>query len=114
LGWKKGVPTHAAYSASKFAVIGLTQSMAGEMGEHGIRVNAVGPGIIVGTQMRRELEDMNNAQGLPDVDTRVKTVPLRRAGYPKEVAGVVAFLASDEAAYMTGQAVNITGGLWMH
>lgn len=110
---KKGVPNHAAYSASKFAVIGLTQSLAGEMAEHGIRVNAVCPGIIVDTQMRADAEALNRAQGLPDVETRAKTVPLRRAGYPDDVASVVAFLASDQADYMTGQAINVTGGLWM-
>jgi NAD(P)-dependent dehydrogenase (short-subunit alcohol dehydrogenase family) len=110
---KKGVPNHAAYSASKFAVIGLTQSLAGEMAGHGIRINAVCPGIIVATKMRDEAEAMNKEQGLPDVQTRAETIPLRRVGYPEDVAGVVAFLASDEAAYMTGQAVNVTGGLWM-
>ena len=110
---KKGVPNHAAYSASKFAVIGLTQSIAGEMAAHGIRVNAVCPGIIVETAMRTEAEAANKAQGLPDVHTRARNVPLGRPGVPDEIAGVVAFLASDEASYMTGQAVNITGGLWM-
>ncbi|MYZ46906.1 SDR family NAD(P)-dependent oxidoreductase [Propylenella binzhouense] len=111
---KKGVPNHAAYSASKFAIIGLTQVLAGEMAEHGIRVNAVCPGIIVDTRMREEAEALNRAQGLPDVETRVKTIPLRRAGQPDDIAGVVAFLASDAAAYMTGQAINVTGGLWMN
>ena len=110
---KKGVPNHSAYSASKFAVIGLTQSIAGEMAEHGIRVNAVCPGIIIGTDMRDKAEAMNKAQGLADVGTRVKAVPLRRAGSAADVAKVVVFLASDEASYMTGQALNITGGLWM-
>jgi NAD(P)-dependent dehydrogenase (short-subunit alcohol dehydrogenase family) len=111
---KKGVVNHAAYSTSKFAVIGLTQSIAGEVAEHGIRVNAVCPGIIVGTEMRAQAEIMNQAQGLPDVDTRAKSIPMRRAGYPRDVANVVAFLASDEASYMTGQAINVTGGLWMN
>lgn len=110
---KKGVPNHAAYCASKFAVIGLTQSLAGEMAKHGIRVNAVCPGIIIGTDMRDKAEMMNKAQGLADVETRSRAVPMRRAGTPGDVASVVAFLASDEASYMTGQAVNITGGLWM-
>ena len=110
---KKGVPNHSAYSASKFAVIGLTQSIAGEMAAHGIRVNAVCPGIIVDTQMRADAEVANRAQGLPDVETRARSVPLGRPGLPNEIASVVAFLASDEASYMTGQAVNITGGLWM-
>ena len=112
---KKGVPNHTAYSATKAAVIALTQSLAGEMAEHGIRVNAVCPGTIVDTGMRTEAEALNKAQGLPDVDTRVKTlIPMRRAGLPADVAGVVAFLVSDDAAYMTGQAINITGGLWMN
>ena len=112
---KKGVPNHTAYSATKAAVIALTQSLAGEMAEHGIRVNAVCPGTIVDTRMRTEAEALNKAQGLPDVDTRVKTlIPMRRAGLPADVAGVVAFLVSDDAAYMTGQAINITGGLWMN
>jgi len=110
---KKGVPNHAAYSASKFALIGLTQAIAGEMAAHGIRLNAVCPGIIVETRMREEAEERNRAQGLPDVATRLASIPLRRAGYPEDVANLVAFLASDQAAYMTGQAVNVTGGLWM-
>ena len=110
---KKGVPNHAAYSASKFAIVGLTQVLAGEMAEHGIRVNAVCPGIIVETKMRSEAEALNRAQGLPDVATRVRNVPLGRAGYPDDVAGVVAFLVSNAASYMTGQAINVTGGLWM-
>ena len=92
----------------------MTQSLASEFGEHGIRVNAVCPGIIVDTNMRAEAEDMNRDQGLPDVATRTKALPLRRPGLPHEVADVIAFLASDRAAYMTGQAINVTGGLWMN
>ncbi len=112
---KKGVPNHAAYSAAKAAVIALTQSVAGELADRGVRINAVCPGTIVDTRMRDEAEAMNKAQGLPDVHTRVQTlVPMRRAGVPEDVAGVVAFLASADAAYMTGQAINITGGLWMN
>ena len=112
---KRGAANHAAYSATKAAVIALTQSLASEVAEHGIRVNAVCPGTIVDTQMRDDAEALNKAQGLPDVHTRVRTViPMRRAGVPDDVAGVVAFLASADAAYMTGQAINITGGLWMN
>ena len=110
---KKGMPNHTAYSASKFALIGLTQALAGEMAAHGIRVNAVCPGIIVDTRMREEAERLNEAQGLPDVTTRVRGIPLQRPGYPDDIAYVVLFLASDAAAYMTGQAINVTGGLWM-
>ena len=111
---KKGVPNHAAYGATKAAIINLTQSLAGEFGELNIRVNAVCPGIIVDTNMRAEAEAMNRAQGLPDVATRVKSIPLQRAGHPFEIAELVAFLASDRAAYMTGQAINVTGGHWMN
>ena len=112
---KKGVPNHAAYSASKAAVIALTQSLAGEVAGQGMRVNAVCPGVIVDTAMRDAAEALNRAQGLPDVDARVQTqVPMRRAGLPADVANVVAFLVSDDASYMTGQALNITGGLWMN
>ncbi len=111
---KKGVPNHAAYATSKFGVIGLTQSLAGEVSPLGIRVNAVCPGIIVNTAMRDQAEALNREQGLPDVSTRVQSIPLKRAGTPEDVASVVAFLASDDAAYMTGQAINITGGLWMN
>jgi len=110
---KKGVPNHAAYSASKFALIGLTQALAGEVAGQGVRVNAVCPGIIVDTAMRVEAEARNRAQGLPDVQTRVRSIPLQRAGLPEDVAALVAFLVSDDASYMTGQAVNVTGGLWM-
>lgn len=109
---KKGVPNHSAYATSKFAVVGLTQCIAAEVAPIGIRVNAVCPGIIVDTRMRDDAEAMNREQGLPDIATRVQGVPLRRAGTPEDIAGVVAFLCSDDAAYMTGQALNITGGLW--
>lgn len=111
---KKGVPNHAAYGATKAAIINLTQSLAGEFGSSGIRINAVCPGIIVDTEMRAEAEEMNRAQGLPDVATRVQAIPLCRAGTPGEIAELVAFLASDRAAYMTGQAINVTGGHWMN
>ena len=112
---KRGAPNHAAYSASKAAVIALTQSVAAELAGRGVRINAVCPGTIVDTQMRDVAETRNKAQGLPDVQTRVQTqVPMRRAGVPDDVAGVVAFLVSADAAYMTGQAINVSGGLWMN
>jgi len=111
---KKGLVNHAAYSASKFAVIGLTQCMAEEMAERGVRINAVCPGIIVDTGMREVAEAEAKAQGRPPVEVRAKAVPMRRTGSPDEIARVVAFLASGEAGYMTGQAINVTGGLWMN
>ena len=110
---KKGLANHAAYSASKFGLIGLTQCLAEEMAERGVRVNAICPGIIVETGMRDVAEAEARAQGRPPVEVRAKAVPMRRTGKPEEIARVVAFLASNEASYMTGQAINVTGGLWM-
>ncbi len=110
---KKGLANHAAYSASKFALIGLTQCMAAEMAEHGIRINAVCPGIIVDTGMRDVAEASAKAEGRPGLEVRAQAVPMRRTGTPDDVARLVAFLASGESGYMTGQAVNVTGGLWM-
>lgn len=109
---KKGQPTLAAYCASKFAVIGFTQSLALEVADQGVRVNAVCPGIIVNTGMRDEIEDFNAAHGRPGVDERAQAIPMKRTGEPEDVARVVAFLTSAEASYMTGQAINVTGGLW--
>jgi NAD(P)-dependent dehydrogenase (short-subunit alcohol dehydrogenase family) len=111
---KKGVASYGAYCASKFAVIGLTQTMAVELAEYGIRVNALAPGLIVDTKLRAESEAMHQAQGLPLAAERAKAIPLGRVGYPDDVARLAAFLVSDEAAYMTGQAVNVSGGLWMN
>jgi NAD(P)-dependent dehydrogenase (short-subunit alcohol dehydrogenase family) len=111
---KKGVANHVAYGATKAAILNMTQSLAEEFSASGIRVNAVCPGITSDTKMRDAAKDMNRAQGLPDVATRTKALPLRRPGYPTEVADVIVFLASDRAVYVTGEAVNVTGGLWMN
>ncbi|HTU00463.1 MAG TPA: SDR family NAD(P)-dependent oxidoreductase [Candidatus Sulfotelmatobacter sp.] len=111
---KLGAPNFGAYSATKAAVISLTQALAREVASHGIRVNAVCPGIVAGTPMRREVERAGLAFGLPPSVERAKTIPLGRLATPEDIAGMVAFLASEEAAYMTGQAVNVTGGLWLH
>lgn len=102
-----------AYSSSKFAVIGITQSMALDLAKHGVRVNAVCPGIIDGTAMRKQSDSGYSAKSLPDASDRVKQIPLGRMGVPEEVANAVAYLVSDESAYMTGQAINVTGGLWL-
>lgn len=64
--------------------------------------------------MRSQVEREGESLGLPLSAERAKTIPLQRLGAPEDVANVVAFLASDEAAYMTGQAINVTGGLWLH
>jgi len=96
----------ANYAASKAGVIGLTKSAARELASRNITVNAVAPGYIE-TAMTAELPAAAR-------ETLVKSIPLQRIGTPEDVARVVAFLLSDEAAYMTGQVLNCDGGMWMH
>ena len=111
---KIGQHSFGAYCASKFAVIGLTQSMAKEMAEHGVNVNAVCPGPIVDTGMREEADREAIRLGRRTAKEREANIPLGRVGVPEDISRVVAFLASEESGYMTGQAINVTGGLLMH
>jgi NAD(P)-dependent dehydrogenase (short-subunit alcohol dehydrogenase family) len=94
----------APYDASKAGVIALTRAMAVEWAGHGIRANAVCPGVI-DTPMLRMMDDPETGQRYLD-----ERVPLRRLGRPEEVARVIAFLASEEASYVNGVAVPIDGG----
>lgn len=109
---KSGVHSYGAYCASKFAIIALTQALACEVGEEGVRVNAIAPGLILETRMREESEKDRAAQGLSLAADRVKTIPARRAGTPTDIAKTVAFLASNEASYITGETISVTGGSW--
>ncbi len=95
----------ANYVASKAGMIGLTKTVAKELGARGITVNAVAPGFIE-TDMTAVLSDKAKAFML-------SMVPLQRAGTPQDVADAIAFLASDQAAYITGQVVHVTGGMYM-
>ena len=110
---KTGPAYFAGYSASKFAVIGLTQALAREMAPHGIRVNAICPGIVIDTAMRTAIEAQQRRYGLPETAEREKSIPIGRVSVPDDVARVAAFLASDESAYMTGESINLSGGLLM-
>ena len=110
---KTGPAYFAGYSASKFAVIGLTQALAREMAPHGIRVNAICPGIVVDTAMRSAIEAQQRRYGLPETAEREKSIPIGRVSIPDDVARVAAFLASEESAYMTGESINLSGGLLM-
>jgi NAD(P)-dependent dehydrogenase (short-subunit alcohol dehydrogenase family) len=110
---KRAAPLYGGYAASKFALIGLTQALALEVAGTGVTVNAVCPGLIVDTEMRRQSEAILEAHGLPLAAERAKSIPLQRAGYPTDVANLTAFLASDQSAYMTGEAINVAGGLWL-
>ena len=91
------------YSASKAGIIGLTKSIAKEMGPRGIRANAIAPGFI--------LSDMTKA--LPDEvrEAWIKTIPLRRGGTPEDVASVALFLASDLSSYVSGQVIHCCGAM---
>lgn len=95
----------ANYAASKAGVIGLTKSIAKELASRGITVNAVAPGYIE-TDMTEALpEDVKKAL--------LAQIPLKRGGKPEDVAGVVAFLASEQAAYLTGQIIHVSGGMYI-
>jgi meso-butanediol dehydrogenase/(S,S)-butanediol dehydrogenase/diacetyl reductase len=105
------------YAASKFGVMGLTQSLAKEVAQEGITVNAICPGII-----KTDMWDYNDrvwGQMLGDfapgelMASWVQNIPMKRAGEGSDVAGLVAFLASTDATYITGQTINVDGGLIM-
>ncbi len=83
------------------------------MAPHGVRVNAICPGIVVDTAMRSALEAQQRRWGLPQTAEREQLIPLGRVSVPNDVARVAAFLASDEAAYITGESINLSGGLLM-
>ena len=97
----KGVPGQTNYSAAKGAMIGATKALAQEVAKRNITVNAVAPGFI-----NSEMTEAFNK------DEYIKMVPLNRFGNPEEVAHLVSFLASDKAAYITGEIININGGIY--
>ncbi len=105
-----GSPDIAAYSASKHAVIGLTKSAALECASTGIRVNCVCPGLIDSRMLSAIIEGRNPGPTPVPNDRIVDRIPARRLGQAREVASVVAFLASDEASYVSGSAYSVDGG----
>jgi NAD(P)-dependent dehydrogenase (short-subunit alcohol dehydrogenase family) len=116
LAGKVGAPLLAHYSASKFAVLGWTQALAREMAPHDIRVNAVCPGFVRTSMQEREIVWEGELRGMTPDAVRAEYVsltPMGRIEEPEDVADVVVFLASDAARFMTGQAINVTGGVRM-
>ena len=107
MGGKVGGPNQAHYAASKAAVISLTQVAAKELGPYGITVNCICPGYV--------LTEMGAATRTDDMVREWSSKsPLGRLAEPSDVANMALFLASDEASYCTGQAMNVTGGMVMH
>ncbi|MBR0659553.1 SDR family NAD(P)-dependent oxidoreductase [Neoroseomonas oryzicola] len=101
----RGSVRHAHYAACKAAVLGFTRSLVHELSPRGIRANCVSPGIIA-TPMTEGVMASNGA-------ALIANTPMRRFGSPDEVASVIAFLASDAAAFVTGETIHINGGLYM-
>lgn len=97
----KGLPGQTNYSAAKAGVIGATKALAQEVGRKKVTVNAVAPGYIA-TEMTKDLDEKQLK----------KLIPVNRFGKPEEVADLVAFLAGDNAAYITGEVISINGGLY--
>lgn len=105
IGGKHGAPEQAHYSASKAAVMGFTRVLAQEVGELGITANCICPGIIMTEMGRVNLED-------PAVrETWREKTAMRRIGEPEDVVGPVAFFVSDDSAFVTGQTLNVDGGI---
>ncbi|MGD1039158.1 MAG: SDR family NAD(P)-dependent oxidoreductase [Roseiarcus sp.] len=116
LAGKVGAPLLAHYSASKFAVLGWTQALAREMAPHNIRVNAVCPGFVRTSMQEREILWEGELRGMTPEAVRAEYVsltPMARIEEPEDVADVVLFLASDASRFMTGQGINVTGGVRM-
>lgn len=112
---KKGSYKNSAYAASKFGGIGLTQSLALELAEHNIRVNAICPGNLLDSPLwvNSLYSQYAKKWGITEAEVRQKyidQVPMKRGCTYDDVANVMVFLASDQSSYMTGQAINVTGG----
>jgi NAD(P)-dependent dehydrogenase (short-subunit alcohol dehydrogenase family) len=105
-----GSPDIAVYSASKHAVIGLTKSAAQECAKTGVRVNCVCPGLIDSRMLSAILDGRNPGHAPVPNERIVERIPARRLGLASEVASIVAFLASDEASYVSGSAYTVDGG----
>jgi 3-oxoacyl-[acyl-carrier protein] reductase len=99
-----GNPGQANYSAAKAGVVGLTRALSLELGRDGITVNAVAPGMVDTALVR------SHPKADEVIERALRTTPLRRLGLPEDVAAAVAFLASDDASYVTGDVIHVTGG----
>ena len=101
-----GGPGAVAYAAAKAALLGFTRGLAKELASKGVTVNAVAPGLILGTPLH---ETFNTEEGRR---AAIATIPLKRGGMPNDVAGTVLFLVSDLAGFITGDVTSVNGGAW--
>lgn len=115
---KSGFPHMAPYTSSKHGMVGLTRSTAIELGAHGITVNAVCPNHVTTGLGARQNEYFSKLLGFPTVEAYIENMkrknPLGRPGFASDTAAACAWLASDDAVYVTGEALNISGGEEMH
>jgi NAD(P)-dependent dehydrogenase (short-subunit alcohol dehydrogenase family) len=114
---KVGNSHYAAYCASKFGIIGLTQSLAAEFARHGIRVNAMCPGVVFTPLWQEMKADYARKRSMQPEEVRPyleSKIPMGRLCTVEDVARTAVFLASEDATYITGQAINISGGSVMH
>jgi 2-keto-3-deoxy-L-fuconate dehydrogenase len=109
----KGFPKRAAYGAAKAGVIGLTKAVAADYLPLRIRANAICPGTVDSPSLHARIEDLATRMGSREQAMKffIDRQPAGRFGTPQEIAGLAAFLASDDSAFMTGQAINIDGGI---
>lgn len=110
---KTGPSREGAYAASKSAVIALTKTLSQELAPYGINVNAICPGLIDTEMLKSWWKQRSTDQGvsLQEIERELLSkIPLGRVGMPKDIANLVLFLASEEASYITGESINITGG----
>jgi NAD(P)-dependent dehydrogenase (short-subunit alcohol dehydrogenase family) len=110
---RKGLPTRSAYSSSKFAIIGFTQSLAAEVGRYGIRVNAIAPGAVEGERIERVFNIAAKNMGVTYEQVVANSnarSALGRMVKPEEVAALAVFLASEQSSAITGQTINIDAG----
>ena len=113
---KRATPMQSVYHASKFAVVGITRAVATELAPHGITCNAYCPGMVDTPMWDHLATERSGLLGISEAEVRrqsLEKIPLGRMQKPSEVAAAVSYLASSDSDYMTGQALNICGGIFM-
>ncbi len=114
---RRGIPGRIAYGASKWGLIGFTQVLAGEVGQHNVRVNCVVPGATRTEALEESMRNRARVEGITYEDAMRRAAfiaPLNRVVEPEETAEVILFLASDKSSGVHGQSINVNAGMWMN